>query len=98
MVWKIWSVVALGPPVQLHEQLTWRAALSLAMRLSTSLGLKLLGLPSYTITFASPGAMLIVISISSETSSCPPFPEGVPEKLSSVTFDSGTLGNPTCAS
>jgi hypothetical protein len=67
---KILSVVVLGPPPQVHEQLKFLTVLlAVTMVFRTSFWLLP---PSYTTTFASPGAMAIAISISNDTSSFAP--------------------------
>src|SRR5205814_784801 len=73
---KMLSVVVVGPPIHVHEQLRFLIVLLAAMVFKMSLGrLKLNGLPSKTTILDKPGAMAMAISMSSETS---PFPLSAP--------------------
>src|SRR5579871_4089673 len=93
---KMLSVVLVGPPFQPHEQLICCDALSLAMRLRTSFGMKLLGLPSYRNNVEIPGDMELTISISSDTSPLPLMVPvvGTPVKPSSRMFVNVMAGRP----
>ena len=88
MFLKIVSVVVLGPPLQPQEEDKLFTVLLLAnIAFKMSLGMKLFGFPSKTTISASPGAMAMAISISSETSGLPLLAPvvGTPLKPSSKT-------------